>query len=316
MSNPSNGDDRSWHLLERTLESVTTEQRRARRWGIFFKLLTFAYLFVVIWLLVPAGKSVQAVSADSYTALVRVDGVIADGEVASADNIVSGLRRAFEDERASAVLLSINSPGGSPVQAGYVYQEVKRLRAEYPAKKIYAVIRDIGASGGYYIAVAADEIYADQASLVGSIGVISGSFGLTGLMDKIGVERRLFTSGPNKALLDPFSPLDEAQRAAWQDVINVTHGQFIERVREGRGERLKERPELFSGMVWSGQQALEFGLIDGLKSPGQVARDVVGAEEIIDLSVGRPPFQEFLRKLGASFGEGAVRALLSTPPLS
>lgn len=316
MSEQREGDERSWRLLERTLDSVTAEQRRARRWGIFFKLLTFAYLFVALGLLVSGGKGTQSVTADRYTALVRVDGVIADGEDASADNIVTGLRRAFEDERAAAVMLSINSPGGSPVQSGYVYQEIQRLRAEYPDKKVYAVIRDIGASGAYYIAAAADEIYADRASLVGSIGVISGSFGVTELMEKLGIERRLFTSGPNKALLDPFSPLDERQREEWQAVIDLTHRQFVERVREGRGDRLRETPGLFTGMVWSGEQAVTFGLIDGLASPGQVAREVVGAEEVVDLSVGRPRFEQLLRRLGSSLGEGMMRAVLQVPPLS
>lgn len=307
------GDERSWQLLQRVLDSVTAEQRRARRWSIFFKSLTFAYLFFAVWLIWPDKTPGGAVGAERYTALVRVEGVIADREFASADNIVTGLRRAFEDERATAVILSINSPGGSPVQSGYVYQEIQRLRGEYPNKRLYAVIGDIGASGAYYMAAAADRIYADQASLVGSIGVISGSFGVTELMEKLGVERRLFTSGDNKALLDPFSPLPDEQRQRWQSVIDRTHQQFVARVREGRGDRLHETPELFSGMVWTGEQALEMGLIDGLASPGQVAREVIGEERLIDVSVGRQPFEELLKKLGVSVGRGVVHALMSSP---
>jgi protease-4 len=212
-------------------------------------------------------------------------------------------------------MLAINSPGGSPVQAGYVYNEIRRLREKHPDKKVYAVISDVGASGAYYIAAAADEIYADPASLVGSIGVISASFGLTGMMEKVGVERRLFTGGENKALLDPFSPLRPEQEALWQSVIDTTHRQFIERVRSGRGDRLKESPELFSGAVWSGEQAIELGLIDAFGSPGQVAREVVGAEEVVDLSVGRDPFKELMKRLGTSVGEGAARTLAAPSPL-
>src|SRR5690606_14549554 len=192
-------DQRAWHTLEKVVNASVEEQRRARRWGIFFKLLTFIYLFVALALFLPRGD-MSVVGGGKYTAIVRVDGLIADGEAASANNIVAGLRRAFEDENAVAVVLAINSPGGSPVQSGYVYDEVKRLRAKYPDKKLYAAIADLGASGAYYIAAAADAIYADQASLVGSIGVISSSFGFTGLMERVGVERRLFIGGENKAL--------------------------------------------------------------------------------------------------------------------
>jgi protease-4 len=307
-------DERAWQMLQRVVDNSVVEQRRARRWGIFFKLLTFAYLFGAIWLFYPR-EGMKPIAAERYTAMIRVDGVIAPEEFASANNITAGLRRAFEDERARAVMLAINSPGGSPVQAGYVYNEIRRLREKHPDKKVYAVISDVGASGAYYIAAAADEIYADPASLVGSIGVISASFGLTELMEKMGVERRLFTGGENKALLDPFSPLRPEQQALWQSVIDTTHRQFIERVRSGRGDRLKESPELFSGAVWSGEQAIELGLIDAFGSPGQVARDVVGAEEVVDLSVGRDPFKELLKRLGTSVGEGAARSLIAPSPL-
>lgn len=304
-------DSRSWQLLERVLDNITAEQRRARRWGIFFKLLTFVYLLGALALLLP-GSALKIDGSGPFTAMVRVEGAIADREFASADNIVKGLRRAFELPQAKAVMLVINSPGGSPVQAGYVYQEIRRLRQEHPDKKLYAVIGDVGASGAYYIAAAADEIYADQASLVGSIGVISGSFGVTELMEKLGVERRLFTSGPNKALLDPFSPLPPEQAAMWQSVIEQTHRQFVERVRAGRGERLQDAPEIFSGMVWAGETALELGLIDGLASPGQVAREIIGAEKVIDVGVSRDPFSELAKKFGVGVGMGLARSMLGS----
>lgn len=305
--------ERAWRVLEKVVSGSLDEQRRARRWGIFFKLLTFVYLFAAIWLFVPRD-GMPSVTAESYAGVVRIEGVIAPDELASADNVVAGLRAAFEDERAKAVLLSINSPGGSPVQSGYVYNEIRRLRDKYPDKKLYAVIGDIGASGAYYIAAAADEIYADQASLVGSIGVISGSFGVTGLMEKLGVERRLVTAGENKALLDPFSPFPESQRELWQSVVDTTHRQFIERVKRGRGDRLKEDPLLFTGMVWTGEQALTMGLIDGLGSPGQVARDVVGVEELVDFSRGRDPLQQLLKGLGVEFGAGLAQGLANSAP--
>lgn len=303
-------DERAWQTLEKVVNSSLVEQRRARRWGIFFKILTFVYLISVLAMLVPSGEIASVgTSASRHTALVRIDGPIADQELASANNIVRGLRRAFEDKHAVAVLLAINSPGGSPVQAGQVYDEIKRLRAKYPDKKVYAAISDLGASGAYYIAAAADQIYADQASLVGSIGVISSSFGFTALMQKVGVERRLFTAGENKAMLDPFSPLPEEQRELWQAVIDGTHRQFIERVKAGRGKRLVEDPQLFSGAVWSGEQALKLGLVDGLGSAGSVARDVIGAEDIVDVSVGESPVKALLKNFGMSFGAGFARQL-------
>jgi protease IV len=304
-------DEKAWRTLEKVLNASLDEQRRARRWSIFFKALTFIYLFVALALFLPRDR-MSPVSGGEHTALVRVEGVIADDQLASADNIALGLRRAFEDKNAKAVLLAINSPGGSPVQAGYVYNEIKRLRGLHPDKKVYAVIADLGASGGYYIAAAADHIYADQASLVGSIGVISSSFGFTGTMEKLGVERRLFTAGENKALLDPFSPMPQNQQKLWQSVVDHTHRQFIDRVKAGRGNRLKDDPLLFSGMVWTGEQALQLGLIDGLGSPGQVARDIIGAEKIVDLSERESPLQGLVKKLGVSFGAGVAAELTGT----
>ncbi|MBA4502251.1 signal peptide peptidase SppA [Marinobacterium sp. 3-1745] len=281
------------------LGSLQVEQRRSRRWGIFFKLLTFVYLFSLLGMFF-IGKDLggsKVVAAD-HTAIVEVKGPIMDGEDASADTIIAALRDAFEAEHSKAVVLRINSPGGSPVQSGYVYDEIKRLRELNPEKKVYAVITDIGASGAYYIAAAADEIYADKASLVGSIGVISSSFGFVDLIEKLGVERRTLTAGENKAFLDPFSPLKERDREFWQTVLNTTHQQFIEQVRKGRGDRLKGGDELFTGLVWSGEQALELGLVDGLGSSSMVAREVIGAEKLVDYTARPQPLDRLIERLG------------------
>ncbi|EGH47112.1 peptidase S49, SppA, partial [Pseudomonas syringae pv. pisi str. 1704B] len=239
---------KSWKLLEKTLLASVQEQRRARRWGIFFKLLTFAFLFVAV--IVPMLDFEGGTSRrSSHTALIDVQGVIADKEAASAENIVTALQKAFEDEKTKGVILRINSPGGSPVQSGYVYDEIRRLRATKPDIKVYAVITDLGASGAYYIASAADQIYADKASLVGSIGVTAAGFGFVGAMDKLGVDRRTYTSGEHKAFLDPFQPQKADETQFWQGVLDTTHRQFIASVKQGRGDRLKdkEHPELFSG---------------------------------------------------------------------
>lgn len=301
---------REWLLLEKVVLEAFTEQRRARRWSVFFKLLTFAYLIVLLFLLGPLrGTSVSTdVSGGDHVAVVHIEGVIANDEEASADNIIKALRKALGNKHTRAVILDINSPGGSPVQSGYIYDEIRRLRQE-ASTPVYAVIRDIGASGAYYIASAADDIYADKASLVGSIGVISGSFGFVDAMEKLGIERRLFTAGENKAFLDPFSPMAENQKAFWESVLAVTHRQFISQVRQGRGERLKETAETFSGYIWTGEQALESGLIDGLGSTDFVAREIVGVEKLVDFTVYPDPFEKFVRQMGASAGEGAAKAL-------
>ncbi|MFL1484287.1 S49 family peptidase [Marinobacter sp. LN3S78] len=287
--------------LEKLVGALTAEQRRSRRWGIFFKILTFLYLFALLFMFrAPLTGGLDTAGVEAHTAVVEVNGTIASDTHASADNLVGALRRAFEAENARAVVLRINSPGGSPVQAGYVYDEIVRLREEHPDRKVYAVISDMGASGAYYIAAAADEIYANRASLVGSIGVVSGGFGFTGLMDKAGVERRLYTAGENKAFLDPFSPEEPGEVAFWQDVLKNTHEQFIEYVRKGRGERLADDERLFSGLVWTGEQALELGLVDGLGSTSWVARELVGEEELVDYTVQPSPFKQFTDALGVS----------------
>ncbi|MCK9799654.1 signal peptide peptidase SppA [Pseudomonas sp. MAFF 302030] len=300
------GDDKSWKLLEKTLLAGVQEQRRSRRWGIFFKLLTFVYLFGALLLFTPLmDMEKSAGRGASYTALIEVTGVIADKESASADNIVGSLRTAFEDPKVKAVVLRINSPGGSPVQSGYVYDEIRRLRALHKDTKVYAVISDLGASGAYYIASAADEIYADKASLVGSIGVTAAGYGFVGTMEKLGVERRTYTSGEHKSFLDPFQPQKAEETQFWQGVLDTTHRQFIASVKQGRGDRLKDKdhPELFSGLVWSGEQALQLGLIDGLGSASSIARDVVGEKELVDFTVQESPFDRFSKKLGASVAE-------------
>ncbi|PMY70743.1 MULTISPECIES: signal peptide peptidase SppA [Pseudomonas] len=299
-------DDKSWKLLEKTLLAGVQEQRRSRRWGIFFKLLTFVYLLVALALFTPLmDMEKTATRGAGYTALVEVTGVIADKESASADNIVTGLRAAFEDSKVKGIVLRINSPGGSPVQSGYVYDEIRRLRGLHPDIKVYAVISDLGTSGAYYIASAADQIYADKASLVGSIGVTAAGYGFVGTMEKLGVERRTYTSGEHKSFLDPFQPQKPEETQFWQGVLDTTHRQFIASVKQGRGERLKgkDHPELFSGLVWSGEQALQLGLIDGLGSASSVARDVVGEKELVDFTVQESPFDRFSKKLGASVAE-------------
>lgn len=299
-------DRRSWALLEKTLLASVQEQRRSRRWGIFFKLLTFAYLFGALMLFSPMLQLGKATTSSAHhTAVINVRGMIADEEQASADNIVGALRAAFEDGNTKGIVLRINSPGGSPVQSGYVYDEIRRLRGAYPAIKVYAVITDLGASGAYYIASAADEIYADKSSLVGSIGVTAASFGFVEGMQKLGVERRVYTSGEHKAFLDPFQPQKPEETEFWQGVLATTHRQFIESVKQGRGERLQVagHPELFSGLVWSGEQALELGLVDGLGSTSYVAREVIGEAEMVDFTVKESPFDRFTKKLGASVAE-------------
>lgn len=310
-------NNREWQLLEKLVLQQGQEQRRARRWGIFFKFLMFAYLFIALVVFSPGAWDTQDAPSPSkpHTALVDVNGMIMpDGEV-DADKMAKGLRRAFKAEHSKAVMLRINSPGGSPVQSGTIYREIKRLRLKYPDKKVYAVITDVGASGAYYIAAAADEIYADPASLVGSIGVISEGFGFVGGMEKVGVERRVITSGENKAFLDPFSPLDPKHKQFFSGVLGNVHQQFITAVKDGRGDRLKDTPEIFSGLVWSGEQALPLGLIDGYGSPGSVAREVIKAEKIVDYTLRPSPFESFASSVGVSFAKtlGAQMGLSVSP---
>lgn len=310
VKTPDSGRD--WKLIEKLVMSLQSEQRKSRRWGIFFKLLTFVYLFALLLLIkFPFGDGLESAIGD-HTALIDINGPIASDTEASADNIVGSLREAFENKASKAVILRINSPGGSPVQSGYVYDEIKRLRGEFPDKKVYAVISDIGASGAYYIAAAADEIYADKASLVGSIGVVAGGFGFTGIMEKLGVERRLYTAGKNKAFLDPFSPEKADEVAFWNQVLDTTHAQFIEQVKVGRGDRLTADDRLFSGLIWTGEQARELGLVDGLGSSSYVAREVVGHKKLVDYSRHESRLKELVDKLGVAVGSGLVDQLIES----
>lgn len=292
---------KEWKLIEKLLNGMFVEQRRARRWGIFFKFLTFGYLFALMGLLLFNNDLEKSSSLEAHTAVIEVKGPISADDEASADAIIWSLREAFDEDNAKAVILRINSPGGSPVQAGYIYDEIKRLRTMHPEKPLYSVIADIGASGAYYIAAASDAIYADKASLVGSIGVVAGGFGFVDLMDKVGVERRLYTAGEHKAFLDPYSPSNEAEKEFWQSVLNTTHKQFIDQVKQGRGDRLKDDPRLFSGLVWTGEQAVDLGLIDGLGSTSSVAREVVKVEKLVDYTPKRQPWKQIVDELGVSF---------------
>lgn len=286
-------------LLERLAFAAITEQRRARRWGIFFKLFFVGYLLILLIALL--GDSIGGGSLGSrYTALVELDGTIEPDSPASADNVIAGLRSAFEDTAAVGVILRANSPGGSPVQAAYIFDEIKRLRAKYPDKPLYGVVTDMCASGCYYALAASDKIYADRASIVGSIGVLMNGFGFVDTMNKLGVERRLLTAGENKGFLDPFSPLKPADRKYAQDLLNRVHQQFIERVRAGRGAQLKETKDMYSGLFWVGEDARKMGLVDEFGSASLVARDVIGAEDIVDFSYREAIFDRFARRLGSS----------------
>jgi protease-4 len=307
----NSGDNWERKALEKVALAAIQEQRRARHWGIFFKLLTFVYLFALLFIALGwTGK--KDVSTGKHTALVELRGVIGPESNASADNVVSGLQDAFKDKRTQGVILRINSPGGSPVQAGHINDEIKRLRAKYPNIPLYAVVEDICASGGYYVAVAADQIFVDKGSIIGSIGVLMDGFGFTGLMDKIGVERRLLAAGKNKGFLDPFSPIREDQKEYAEAMLNEIHQQFIGVVRQGRGKRLKETPELFSGLLWVGTRSVDLGLADALGSVESVARDVIKAEEIIDFTQRESIAERVARRFGSAMAETLVRTSLSS----
>lgn len=305
-------NSKEWQLLEKIATASVIEQRRSRRWGIFFKLLTFVYLFGLIGLFSVGNNKAANVNANAkndHTAVVQIKGLVMDEESAAANIVVAGLRKAFAAPKAKAVLLLINSPGGSPVQAGYIYDEINRLKTLHPDKKVYAVISDLGASAAYYIAAAADEIYADKASLVGSIGVISASFGFTEALNKLGIERRIIAAGDHKAFLDPYMPLAEEDKQFWQDSLAVIHRQFIDQVKKGRGERLSDDEQLFSGLIWSGEDALKLGLIDGLGSAGYVSRELIGSNDLVDYSVKPDPITGLLQKFGLIMGKAVVQQL-------
>ncbi|HEX6591514.1 MAG TPA: signal peptide peptidase SppA [Moraxellaceae bacterium] len=300
------GKGKEWDLLEKVVMASVQEQRRSRRWGIFFKLLTFLYIAWFIWMVFSASGAERRAIAGEHTAVVSVVGEISDSSDANAEAIIEGLRSAFEAPKSKAVVLRINSPGGSPVQSAYVYDEIRRLRALHKDKKLYVVITDMGASGAYYIAAAADQIYVSPGSLVGSIGVIMQGFGVQGLMQKLGVEDRTLTAGDHKAILSPFEPMKPEDKAHVKNLLDAVHQQFITAVRQGRGQRLKETPEVFSGLFWTGQQAVEMGLADGFGSVDSVARTVVGAKDVVDYSVVPDPFTGVLKRFGASMGDAVV----------
>ncbi len=308
---PAKDTEPGWErsVLEKLAYGALREQRSARRWGIFFRILFFAYLTVTLGALFDwswAGKAVER-----HSALVSMEGVIESHGAANAEQLIGSLQSAFKDSNTEGVILRINSPGGSPVQAGMIYDEIVRLRAQHPKIPLYAVIEDVCASGGYYVAAAADRIYVDKASLVGSIGVLMDGFGFTGTMDKLGVERRLITAGTNKGFLDPFSPFNEQQRSYAQAMVAQIHQQFINVVKKGRGDRLKESADLFSGLVWTGERSIELGLADAYGTTESVARDVIKAETLVDFTE-RSSFPERLAKrFGASLGS-SLAAVFST----
>lgn len=314
-ANRESPDSPGWEraTLEKLAFASLTEQRLARRWRNFVRLAWLAFFILVAWIVISrSGPAKDAFTP--HTAVVEIKGEIASGAEASAELIIAALRGAFEDEGAQAVVLLINSPGGSPVQAGIINDEIRRLKVKHK-KAVYAVVEESCASAAYYIAVAADRIFVDKASIVGSIGVLMDGFGFTGLMEKLGVERRLMTAGENKGFLDPFSPQTEKQRAYAQTMLDQIHKQFIDVVKAGRGARLKETPETFSGLFWSGQQAIELGLADQLGSLDFVAREVVKAEEIIDYTRRDNVAERLVKRFGAAIGEGSVRAVRSSAAL-
>jgi len=304
-------NDVNWErkVLEKLALEALAEQRRGRRWGIFFKLLGFGYLALVLVLALDLGSGDKVAEGEKFTALVNLNGVIKAKGDSNAEDVISSLQAAFEDKHTAGVILRINSPGGSPVQSGIINDEMRRLRAKHPDIPLHVVVEDVCASGGYYVAVAADKIFVDKASIVGSIGVLMDGFGFTGTMDKLGVERRLLTAGVSKGFLDPFSPENENDKAHARQMLGEIHQQFIDVVRKGRGKRLKETPEMFSGLMWSGARSIELGLVDGYGTVDSVARDVIKASEVRDFSIKQNFAEKFAKQFGAQMGESLSAAL-------
>jgi protease-4 len=304
-------NDANWerNVLEKLAMEALAEQRRGRRWGIFFKLLGFGYLAVLLFFALDLGHGDKVAEGEKFTALVNLNGVIKAKGDSNAEDIISSLQAAFEDKHTAGVILRINSPGGSPVQSGIINDEMRRLRAKYPDIPLHVVVEDVCASGGYYVAVAADKIFVDKASIVGSIGVLMDGFGFTGTMEKLGVERRLLTAGVSKGFLDPFSPENESDKAHAKVMLGEIHQQFVDVVRKGRGQRLKETPEMFSGLMWSGAKSIELGLVDGYGTVDSVARDVIKASEVRDFSVRQNFAEKFAKQFGTQVGAGLSAAL-------
>lgn len=304
----SDSNDPNWErkVLEKVALESIAEQRRGRRWGIFFKLLGFAYLFIVLAYFIDWGQTEKLAEGQKYTALINMTGVIQAKGDANADQVISALQAAFDDKNTAGIILRINSPGGSPVQAGIIYDEMRRLRAKHADKPLYVVVEDVCASGGYYVAAAADKIFVDKASIIGSIGVLMDGFGFTGTMEKLGVERRLLTAGENKGFLDPFSPQNAHHKEHAQQMLSEIHRQFIDVVKKGRGNRLKETPEMFSGLMWSGAASIQLGLADAYGTVDSVARDVIKAPDIRDFTVKQNFAEKFAKQFGADMAEGAA----------
>jgi len=297
-------------VLEKLAMAAVTEQRRARRWSVFFKSLMFVYLIAIgVMAFYPKFEQGMSGSDKKHTAIVDVLGVIAESESANADSIIQGLRAALKDQKTQGVILNINSPGGSPVQAAYVFAEIRRLKEKYPDIPIYAVVSDICASGGYYIAAAADKIYVSHSSMIGSIGVILNGFGFVNVMEKLGVDRRLLIAGEHKALMDPFSPVNAEETLHMQTLLDDVHQQFIESVRVGRGDRLIETKDMFSGLIWTGAQGIKLGLADDYGSVDSVARDIIKTEKKLNFTPQERLLDKIASRLGASFGQAFASAI-------
>ena len=298
-----NNDDWNRDLVNRLAFAAVDEQRRARRWGIFFKFLMAGYLLLLLVLYLPTDWSDLSKVSEKHTALVNLKGVISDSTEASADKVITGLRNAFEDENTAGIILRANSPGGSPVQSAYIYDEIKRLRELYPDTPLYAVVTDICASGCYYVVSAVDDIYVDKSSIVGSIGVRMDSFGFVDTMEKLGVERRLYTAGESKGFLDPFMPSKASDVEHVKVLLESIHTQFITAVKTGRGDRLKENPKLYTGLVWTGEESLPMGLADKIGSSGYVAREVIGEEDIVEFTEKPDLLERLSERIGVAMAK-------------
>ena len=310
-------DEPNWEraALERIALAAVNEQRAARRWRIFFRFLFLGVLAVIAWAVFDLSGEKVATSG-RHTAVVTLEGEIASDTNANADDIDTALASAFDDTGTAGVVLHCNSPGGSPVQAGIIYREIRRLRVKYPSIPLYVVVGDMCASGGYYAAAAADKIYVDKASIVGSIGVLMDGFGFTGLMDKLGIQRRMRTSGENKGFFDPFSPDTPRMDEHAQAMLDEIHAQFIDAVKQGRGKRLQDTPEIFSGLFWTGEKSVQLGLADGFGDTDYVAREIIKAPDVVDYTVKESITDRVARTFGAAVGSGAVRAMAAIGKLN
>jgi len=309
-------DEPNWEraVLEKLAYSALSEQRATRRWGIFFKSLMFLYLLLLLGVAIYPKMKLGNSSSSQHTAVIELVGMIAEGKDANAEDIIESLRDAVKDENTKGIIIHANSPGGSPVQSAYVYDEIRKIKKEHPQLPIYAVVSDICASGCYYIASASDKIFVNSASLIGSIGVLMDGFGFVDAMKNLGVERRLLTAGTHKAMLDPFSPPKEDETAYMKELLNQVHQQFITAVKAGRGDRLKETPELFSGLVWTGEAGVKLGIADDFANEDTVAREMIGAEKRVDFTQREAFIDKLAGKLGTAF-ERAISSVLQTPAL-